>query len=555
MSDKQKSMLIITALLLVPITLGLLFGADDGYHFPTPLVTMDEGTTDLSGQAIKVDESFHPGDELSAAATNYRDKEIIIDETFVSNLPLVVLDTNGVEPPRHTYFDEELRYAVTLENVEPFVEGTISLLDSGRGVNRLSDLPVLSSRVRLRRRGNSSEYFDKHQYLLKLLEEDGSPNRQDILGMGADDEWILNISFIDKSLLRNYLAYTAAGEIMPYVPDAQFCEVVWKDGDTYKYRGVYLMLESIKVGKRRVDLPAFSENAEYLPALMRRDRYNPEGVMLNNYARNNELLYGCLEVKWPNKSLLTKENLKRLTKQVDLFEKALFAPDYNEFLTYRNYIDIDSFVDYFIINEFFINYDAGNNSTYMYYDYSGKLTMGPIWDFDGAMDNYKDADADPTTTAFQYAPWFRQMLRDPEFGRLIMERYHELRASILSDRSIQTFIDDTVKGLGSAIDRDWARWGYFYQYGGFLKEEYPGQPDRNTKTHSQEVEKLKNVLSVHGNWLDENMNFVYQFTDPADKTPQQTQTQKEPGYGNLLALVYVAIFFVSIALVHRVSAA
>ena len=82
------------------------------------------------------------------------------------------------------------------------------------------------------------------------------------MDIGTDSEWILNVSFIDKSLLRNYLAYITAGEIMPFVPDAEFCEVIWKDGESFSYQGVYLMMESVKVGKDRVDLPRFSENSK-----------------------------------------------------------------------------------------------------------------------------------------------------------------------------------------------------------------------------------------------------------------------------------------------------
>ncbi len=525
LSDRHKSALLIAGLLLSSITMGLVFSPKDGYFFPEPLKAVDEKTTDLHDRAITADESFQAGDRFSSATTNFRDRKMEIDETFTSNLPLVILDTGRKRPPQYSNYDEGLGYAVRREHIDPFVEGEISLIDTAKSTNRLTDNPVVSSKVRLRRRGNSSEHYDKHQYLLKLVDESGRPNRQNILGMGADDEWILNISFIDKSLLRNYLAYTAAGEIMPYAPDAKFCELVFKDGDTYQYEGLYLMLESVNVGKDRVPLPAFSENAQYLPALLRRDRYNPEGILLDNYASKYRLLYGYLEVKWPNASVLTQDDIVRITEQINPFEEALFAKDYGDFIKYRDYVDLDSFTDYFIINEFFINYDAGRNSTYMYFDYSGKLRMGPVWDFDGAMDNYKLESANFASTAFHNAPWFLQMLRDPAFANAIINRYHALRQSILSDKSIQSFIDQTVTGLGPAIDRDWARWGYFYAGSKYLQESYENQPDRNTKTHAEEIAKLKYVLSTHGNWLDTHLDSLYQFADPDAPTPQENLPQ------------------------------
>lgn len=425
-------------------------------------------------------------------------------------------------------------------------------MDGKNKTNCLSDDPVLESAVRLRRRGNSSVNYDKHQYLLKLTNDAGGSNNQDVLGMGADDEWVLNGSFIDKSLLRNYLAYTLIGEIMPYTPDSRFCEVVWKDGDRYKYEGLYLVIENVTVGKNRVDLPAFSENSTYLPFLLRRDRYDPNGVMLDNYSTRNDLLYGRLDIKWPGKTTLSEFSIQRITNQIDSFEEVLFAEDYSQFSQYKDYIDMGSFVDYFVLNEFLISYDAGNNSTYLYSDYSGKLTMGPVWDFDGTMDNYRYEEANLHSTAFHNAPWFRQMLRDPEFTWLIVERYRELRQSILSDKAIQSFIDQTVERLGSAIDRDWARWGYYYQAGGYLKSEYPGLKDRNTKTHAEEVEKLKTVLSQHGAWMDEHLDSLYQFSDP-DALQISPESEEEHRWGSPLAAVFVIAFFVSVTLIQRLE--
>lgn len=545
----QKCLLINLGILALSVLLAVVFIPEEGYRFPEPLSTVDEGTTDLSDKAIVADETLEVSN-VTYGRTNYRGKRIYIDESFTSNLPLIVLDTNGKRPPAHIVWDNIGKQYVPNENEEIYISGTVSVLDNSGGENCLADTPAAESGLQLRRRGNSSVHYDKPQYLLKLVDENGKRNRLDLLHMGADNEWALNVSFIDKSLLRNYLAYTAAGQIMPYVPDVRFCEVIWRDGEKYTYEGVYLLIEKIKVGKDRVDLPNFSENSKNLPFLIRRDRYEPDRLLLNNYSRENELLPGVLRVEWPDSTDLSDDSVQRITDQIDRLEHVLFAEDYDTFLQYRDMVDIDSFVDYLILNEFFINYDAGFHSTYFYSDYGGKLTMGPVWDFDGAMDNYHRQSANLHTAAFFMAPWFKQILRDPEVTVRVMERYHELRQSILSDKSIQAFIDGTVKGLGSAIDRDGARWGYFYWEGDYLEQEYPGQPNRNTKTYAEEIEKLKTVLSTHGEWLDENFDTLYQLVDP-NAPEYQPEPPKERHWGSALALLYVAIFFISIALVQR----
>ncbi len=68
--------------------------------------------------------------------------------------------------------------------------------------------------------------------------------------MGADDNWVLHGPFLDKTLLRNYICYQLAGEIMPYTPDTRFCEVFLNGS----YQGVYLCMESVKFGQDRVAL-------------------------------------------------------------------------------------------------------------------------------------------------------------------------------------------------------------------------------------------------------------------------------------------------------------
>lgn len=520
------------------------------YHFPEVTSSVNVETTDLSEKAIVADETLVI-DRKSRGRTNFRGKRIWIDESFVSNLPLVVINTDGGErPPAHIIWDNVEKQYVPNENAEIYLDGKISIYNSTDGTNCLDDTPTMESAIRLRRRGNSSVHYDKPQYLIKLVDKEGKPNRQNLLQMGADNEWVLNVSFIDKSLLRNYLAYATAKEVMPYVQDCRFCEVVWYDGQNYQYEGVYLLMEKIKVGKNRVDLPRFVENSKNLPFLLRRDRWEPDRLLLNNYARRENLLEGVLRVEWPDEKKLSKQSIQRITNQIDEFEKALFAEDYEEFLRYRGMIDIDSFVDYLILNEFFINYDAGFHSTYMYSSYDGKLTMGPVWDYDGAMDNYHKNSAKLDTSAFFKAPWFEQILRDPKFTERVMERYQELRKSILSDESIGTFLDGMTAYLGASVDRDWARWGYFYKDGDYLTPEYPGQPDRNTKSHAEEVEKLKSILSEHGKWLDEHMDTLYQCVDPAAALYQDLETDQKD-YRSALAVVFVAVFLISVKLVLK----
>ncbi len=548
--NKRQSSLLLIVLLLIG-GWGMSGLQTIGYQFPKAPAAVSHKTTDLSDKRIQAGSDFNPEEQLGVTGrTNYREKELRVDHTFTSNLPLVVIDTGNQEPKRGVVWDSEKKYYVPTGE-DPYAYGEIFVIDHSDGQNRADDDAKMHSQCKVKLRGNSSGNYDKKQYLVKLVDEDGKPEKQSILGMGSDSEWILNISFIDKSLLRNYLAYAAAGAVMPYTPDTRFCEVLWKDADGYRYEGVYLMMESVKVGKHRVDLPKYSENSPVTPTLLRRDRYNVNGLILENDATKKGLTSGFLDVEYPDKEVITEKGIQNITRQVDRFEQALYADTWEEFVKYRDYVDMQSFADYFILNEFFLNYDAGYNSTYMYMDYSGKLTMGPVWDFDQAIDNNATISADLHTTAFHSAPWFDRMLQDPFFTTAIMERYAELRKSILSDESIKTFVYETVEYLGDAVERDWARWGYYYTEGNYLKSDSDDGEDRNTDTHQEEVNKIIKILSTHGAWMDGHLDSLYQFKMLSlDDAAAYLETDKKD-YRSALAVIFIAVFLISVKLVLK----
>lgn len=547
MQGKEKKISFIIILLLCFAALYSALFQINTYKFPEVPHPINTRTTDLSEKCIRAENDFVPR-ESATGRTNYRNKELLVDESFTSNLPLIIINTQDDRPRRGVVWDKEREYYVPTGE-DPYVYGEISVINNPGGQNKPTDNAEIYSQCKVKLRGNSSGNYDKKQYLIKLINSTGRSEKHNMLGMGKDSEWILNVSFIDKSLLRNYLAYMTAGEIMPYTPDAQFCEVLWKDENDYQYKGVYLLMESVSIGKNRVDLPQYSENSLTTPSLLRRDRYNVNRIMLDNYGTQKGLTDGYLSIEYPDKETITEKGIKNITVQVNHLEQALYADSWEEFIKYRNYVDMQSFVDYFILNEFFLNYDAGYNSTYIYMNYSGKLTMGPVWDFDQAMDNNETDSANLETTAFHSAPWFHQILRDPVFTSAAIERYAQLRKSILSDEAITSFVNQTTDYLGPAIDRDWARWGYYYINGNYLQSDEPGGRDRNTHTYQEEVARILHVLSSHGAWMDEHLDSLYQFKMISLEDAQVLSAMESKDYRPALAVAFVAVFLISVRLV------
>ena len=99
-------------------------------------------------------------------------------------------------------------------------------------------------------RGSTSQGFPKKQYGLETQDEQGENNNVSLLGMPAENDWILNAPYSDKSLVRNVLAYDLANALGQYAPRTRFCELFLNDA----YQGVYVLIEKIKRDKNRVDL-------------------------------------------------------------------------------------------------------------------------------------------------------------------------------------------------------------------------------------------------------------------------------------------------------------
>jgi hypothetical protein len=435
----------------------------------------------------------------------YIDENYQIKEGFSTHLPLVVLEMDE-EPPITALMDIEEDRFVPLEGVEPYVDGKLSIIQSEEGSNTLQDIPDTKSNIRIKRRGNSSMIYDKAQYLIKTVTTLGEDRDVDILGMGEEDEWVLNGSMADKSMLRNYLSYRLASEFMSYTPDNLYCEVVIKKGNIYTYQGVFLFGENIKQGKDRVDITKYKDDSNFNSYLVRRDRLDDDGINLETYANQLGLSKEFFGLMYPPKKKVDEDTINYVESDISRIEEIIYSKDFKVFSSYDQVIDVDSFVDYFLINEFLGNYDSGNYSTYYYKDRGGKLSMGPVWDYDGAIDNYRKEPLDVDLLAFQTKPWFTQLSKDHTFIKKLEKRYAYLRRNTFSEEHVIKMIDDITGYIGGAQEREWYRWGDIY----IMDNQYNLQDYvledgtvivREAKNYKDEVYRIKAALRKHGSGI------------------------------------------------------
>ncbi len=473
--------------------------------------------------------------------------DYIVDEHFVSHLPLVIIDTGGVEIPNYKQFDFETDSFYAVEGIEPYVDMRLSVIDNGSQINTLADAPAVVSDGRIKIRGNtsSSPRFPKKQYTLKLKTPDGEKNPLALMGMTAADTWVLNGTQLDKSYMRNYLAMNTGGELDPCTPDMRYCEAVIKNGSAYEYMGLYILYEKIEQGPGRVEIP----DVDSPPALsdrsyiVLRDRLSQEGYNLSVHSTQYQRKNNWISLEYPSERNITPEYWDYIQADILQIEAALYSDDYKQFIRYRELLDVDSFVDYWIINEFFTNYDSGWNSTYLYKQADGTVAIGPFWDFDGGLDNFRDGLLVIETTVLQDTPWFDRLVTDEWFVERVVARYRQLRDSLLNEQTLEQRVAELSAFIRKPVQRDMSRWSALYNGEQYLfKEEATGLIiDRNVATWEEETERIMDVMRFHGDYLDEHITDLYRFVS----------TNHVQLANTVVGVLFILVFFVSVILVQR----
>ena len=362
-----------------PFTLTLSTDTPDAkIHFTTDGSTPSE-TSAVHTEPITIDATTYvqaiavaPGFAAGAPLGEWFIKLDQDLEPFTSNLPIVVLDNFGAGGVGETTFQ--------LHGM------AIYQPDAGTGRSSLAAAPELESRVGLKIRGSNSAGKPKRHYAVEAWDEYHQDRRIAPLGMPADSDWILLPSYdTDRALIANAFPFEVNSQMGRYAPRTRFVEVYHNlDGgnlSSLDYQGVYVLIEKIKLGPNRVDIVELEPQDEAEPEisggwLLKDDRPDPGDEMICGRA--------CVEPKEENvtpiQAAWIRDYLSALTAS---------AMDPDPETGYAKYIDVDSWIDYHVLNTMMNNTDVFQNSTYFFKDRGGKMEMGPIWDFDRSL-GYED---------------------------------------------------------------------------------------------------------------------------------------------------------------------
>ena len=459
---------------------------------PTAASPLYDGPVDVSETTRFLANVFVDGEAASVpTAAFYVERSGDVS----SDLPMIVIDDYGAGPPGPDMYDD----------------AALMIFEPRGGTASLENPPALAARAGIHVRGQTSAEFDKKGYRLELRDDLGNDADYAPLGMPAESDWVLNGPYPDKSLIRDAFAYGLGRDMGLFAPRLAYAELYLNtDGsgvDEDDYAGVYLLIESVKNSPNRLDLRQLDETDTALPDItggyiFKFELDVAEPPILDCTPSQGAPCWIDLEVSDP--SPLNEPQQTWLTAHLQDFHDALFSDAFADpSQGYAAYIDVDSFVNYMVLQEVTRNLDAYIRSLYFYKDRDTKISVGPLWDYNliaGA-----GCCGSTPTEGWQYEVerngdangWFQRLFEDPEFAGRVVERYRALRSSLLSDAQIDARIDALAAPLAAAAQRNFERWPILTQET-VVFFETPTAP-----TWQGQVDALRSWLSTRLRWLDQ----------------------------------------------------
>lgn len=430
--------------------------------------------------------------------------------SFSSGLPIVSIQTNGQSIPDGTKINALMR-------VISKTNGVNSLTDSANNYYGIIGIEI---------RGASSSGFPQKNFNVETRAAQDISRNVSLLGMPEENDWALIGNYNDKTLVRNTFSYALFTKMGHYAPRTRYCEVLING----EYQGIYMLTEKIKRDKNRVDIKKFDAIATSGDAItggyiFKNDNKDAdETSFLGNYSERG--INGIQEVPfiyvYPKTEELTNAHKTYLPSFINSFENVLYGSQFTHPVNgYKKYIDVNSFVDYFLLGEVSRSVDAYKKSKFYFKDVDkngGLIHSGPPWDFDWAYKNIPEGNnqlecyygnTDGSGWAYKvylcnhspkFAGWVPRLMQDPAFVNAVKTRYVALRNSILSNTSVNQMIDSLRSTFQEATGRHFQKWD-------ILGKATNGSPevDNQPATYDAAINQIKNWLRIRLEWLDKNI--------------------------------------------------
>jgi len=416
-----------------------------------------------------------------------------------SNLPIVVINTGG-----QAILDD------------PKITADLGIVYNGTGQrNALTDaFNHYNGKIGIEVRGQSSQMFPMKSYGIELRLADGSSNNQSLLGMPSESDWVLYAPYTDKTLMRNVLAYSISNSLGRYASKCRFVELILNND----YKGIYVLMEKIKPGRagivkmKKSDIDGDALTGGYIFSL---DKQPNAWYSSFPAPKSTNQSFPHFSYVYPKETDIVEQQKTYIKKQVDDFEAALNSSNFQDpMIGVRKYADLNSFMDYFIVNEISRNVDGYRLSSYFNKDRDSKNSLikaGPVWDYDLSFRNanycngsnvngwaFQFNDVCPGDGAGLVPFWWEKLFTDSNYVKDLHKRWTQQRTSVLKTANLNQVIDSIVQLTDEARQRHFKRWPILGQY------IWPN-PNPIPNSYTEEISYLKVWLDQRLSWIDQNL--------------------------------------------------
>ncbi len=329
-------------------------------------------------------------------------------------------------------------------------------------------------------RGNSTWSFPKKPYAIKL------DKKAEVLGMPKHKRWVLLANWIDRTLMRNHIAFTIAKntESLGWTPRGEFVELILNG----KHLGNYYLCEQIKIDKSRVniaemestDIDGDAITGGYLLEMdINYDEVNKFHTDIRNLPVN---------IKEPDEDVLVDKQFNYIQNYINQVERAIYADNFSiDGHSYTEYIDVNSFIDWWLVHELTHNGEPGwPKSSYMHKDKNDKLVAGPVWDFDYWTFVPEER------FCMKHGIWYSRLFEDPYFVTLVKQKWNSSQPVF---ESIVSEIDNTALKIKNSEKANFKMWP--------LTDNINEDAEM---TFEEAVNHMKKTYLNRISWMDEAIN-------------------------------------------------
>lgn len=411
----------------------------------------------------------------------YRDSAFIVINTTNTKGEIIQISSNSFEIIGKV--DNGLPVIViSTPNSEPILSKEDYITGATVSIHGAGIYPDFQGEMKIKGRGNSTWGAPKKPYKMKF------DKKQSLMGDPKDKEWVLLANYLDNPMIRTDVAYWIASEYshLDYVPRFHFVDMILNG----KYNGTYQLGDQLKIAENRVNV-------------------GEDGFLLeiDGKADPADIIFHVphismpINIKDPDVEA-NDENYNFVKDFVSRADAALYSADWlDENKGYKSLIDMESFVEWYLMMEITKNCDAAfHTSCYMNLARNGKLKMGPLWDFDvsfgGCPPEWNNAHINqPEGFHIKNASWINRMFNDPAFVASVKERfnsYYNNKAAMIAH--IEKVAEATKK---SAIANN-KLWGRLCDR---------NSSDATTESaYNEQVDYIKSWLSARLDWLKTNFD-------------------------------------------------